>query len=208
MLNQLTIVLSDENTNIRSLEAKTRGSRRRRRRNDRGCARQEATGKAGGAMRRISGVRDVETAFQLTDRSRTHRHFQIQRHQNRLEGWPPQRIRLDVPARQMSLRHLHRRPRHAAAPAGGETSRSRCIKPTLKMLGVEPVGNYAIRINWSDGHNTGIYSYDHFRRICPCAECKNQIRKHGDAVTPSSPQRCTRSSYSRRKLTSIVRLPP
>jgi DUF971 family protein len=41
----------------------------------------------------------------------------------------------------------------------------------LKMLGVEPVGNYAIRINWSDGHNSGIYTWDHFRKICPCAEC-------------------------------------
>ena len=47
------------------------------------------------------------------------------------------------------------------------------FKPALKMLGVEPVGNYAIRINWSDGHNTGIYSYEHFRRICPCPECKS-----------------------------------
>jgi len=45
-------------------------------------------------------------------------------------------------------------------------------KPALKMLGAEAVGNYAIRINWSDGHNTGIYSYEHFRRICPCAECR------------------------------------
>jgi DUF971 family protein len=44
-------------------------------------------------------------------------------------------------------------------------------KPALKMLAVEPVGNYAIRIDWSDGHKTGIYSYEHFRRICPCAEC-------------------------------------
>ena len=44
-------------------------------------------------------------------------------------------------------------------------------KPTLKMLSVEPVGSYAIRIHWSDGHNTGIYSYEHLRRICPCAEC-------------------------------------
>ena len=33
-------------------------------------------------------------------------------------------------------------------------------KPTLKMLNVEPVGSYAIRIDWSDGHNTGIYSFD------------------------------------------------
>ncbi len=45
-------------------------------------------------------------------------------------------------------------------------------KPALKMLGVEPVGNYAIRINWSDGHSTGIYSYEHFRAICQCEECK------------------------------------
>ena len=45
-------------------------------------------------------------------------------------------------------------------------------KPTLKMLRVEEVGNYAVRIEWSDGHNTGIYSFDHFRKICPCAECR------------------------------------
>jgi DUF971 family protein len=44
-------------------------------------------------------------------------------------------------------------------------------KPVLKMLNVEPVGNYAIRIAWSDGHGTGIYSWEHFRRICPCSEC-------------------------------------
>ncbi len=44
-------------------------------------------------------------------------------------------------------------------------------KPALKMLNVEPVGNYAIRIHWSDGHNAGIYSYDHLRDICPCGEC-------------------------------------
>ena len=46
------------------------------------------------------------------------------------------------------------------------------FKPALKMESVEPVGAYAIRIAWSDGHKAGIYSYEHFRRICPCAECK------------------------------------
>jgi DUF971 family protein len=44
--------------------------------------------------------------------------------------------------------------------------------PILKMLNVEPVGHYAFRIEWSDGHNTGIYSYDHLRKICPCEKCK------------------------------------
>jgi DUF971 family protein len=45
-------------------------------------------------------------------------------------------------------------------------------KPTLKMLKVDPVGHYAIHIDWSDGHSTGIYSFDHLRKICPCDECR------------------------------------
>jgi DUF971 family protein len=45
-------------------------------------------------------------------------------------------------------------------------------KPALKMLSVEEVGHYAIRIEWSDGHSSGIYSFDHLRKICPCAECR------------------------------------
>lgn len=45
-------------------------------------------------------------------------------------------------------------------------------KPALKMENVEPVGQYALRIYWNDGHNSGIYSYDHLREICPCAECR------------------------------------
>jgi DUF971 family protein len=45
-------------------------------------------------------------------------------------------------------------------------------KPVLKMTSVEPVGNYAIRMVWSDGHSTGIYSFEHLRKICPCEECR------------------------------------
>lgn len=44
-------------------------------------------------------------------------------------------------------------------------------KPALKMLQVEPVGNYAVKIYWNDGHSSGIYSYDHLREICPCETC-------------------------------------
>lgn len=46
------------------------------------------------------------------------------------------------------------------------------FKPALKMLNAEPVGNYAVRIHWSDGHNTGLYSWEHLRKICPCEQCK------------------------------------
>jgi DUF971 family protein len=44
-------------------------------------------------------------------------------------------------------------------------------KPKLKMTSVEPVGRYAFRIFWNDGHSTGIYSFDHLRGICLCPQC-------------------------------------
>jgi DUF971 family protein len=45
-------------------------------------------------------------------------------------------------------------------------------KPAPKMLNVEPVGNYAIRIYWNDGHSSGIYSWEHLRDVCPCEQCR------------------------------------
>ncbi len=41
----------------------------------------------------------------------------------------------------------------------------RVYTPKLKMDSVEAVGNYAIRIFWNDGHNAGIYSYNHLRTL-------------------------------------------
>jgi len=59
------------------------------------------------------------------------------------------------------------------APHGQQDAGSpfQMYKPVLKILNVEPVGNYAIRLHWSDGHSTGIYSWAHLREICPCPEC-------------------------------------
>ncbi len=48
------------------------------------------------------------------------------------------------------------------------------FKPALRIEKVEPVGGYAIRFYWNDGHSTGIYSYEHLREICPCAECESR----------------------------------
>lgn len=44
-------------------------------------------------------------------------------------------------------------------------------KPRLKLDDVEEVGAYAIRIHFNDGHNSGIYSWEHLRGICNCAAC-------------------------------------
>ena len=62
----------------------------------------------------------------------------------------------------------------AAAPANP----FQMFKPKLRMESIEEVGSYAIRIYWNDGHNTGIYSFDHLRDICPCAECVGIRRRH------------------------------
>ena len=36
-------------------------------------------------------------------------------------------------------------------------------KKNVKIVEVEPVGNYAIKIVFSDGHDTGIYSWKYFQ---------------------------------------------
>lgn len=38
--------------------------------------------------------------------------------------------------------------------------------------GIELVGQYAINIRWSDGHETGIYNFRDLRASCPCADCE------------------------------------
>lgn len=63
---------------------------------------------------------------------------------------------------------------HGAAPVKQEPNPLQMFKPALKIQEVEPIGNYALRLKWNDGHNTGIYSYEHFRRICPCAACRSR----------------------------------
>jgi ATP-binding protein involved in chromosome partitioning len=45
------------------------------------------------------------------------------------------------------------------------------IPPDVQVLNISPVGNYAVRFDWSDGHNTGIYGFDRLRDLCQCADC-------------------------------------
>lgn len=45
------------------------------------------------------------------------------------------------------------------------------VRPDVSIAAARTVGHYALHFDWSDGHTTGIYSFDYLRRICPCAEC-------------------------------------
>jgi len=35
------------------------------------------------------------------------------------------------------------------------------------------VGRYAVNIQWSDGHDSGIYGYETLRGLCPCGLCES-----------------------------------
>jgi len=45
------------------------------------------------------------------------------------------------------------------------------VPADVRPLGVDLVGGYGIRVRWSDGHSTGIYTFERLRLVCPCARC-------------------------------------
>lgn len=38
--------------------------------------------------------------------------------------------------------------------------------PSLSLESIEPVGSYALQFNWSDGHDTGLYTWKYLREAC------------------------------------------
>jgi DUF971 family protein len=52
----------------------------------------------------------------------------------------------------------------------------RILKPSellpLKPVAITPVGFYAYKITWSDGHDAGIFTLENLRALCECSLCK------------------------------------
>ena len=46
-------------------------------------------------------------------------------------------------------------------------------EPPARPVEVTPVGRYALRFKWTDGHESGIYSWEYLRRVCQCAVCRS-----------------------------------
>jgi len=58
-----------------------------------------------------------------------------------------------------------------------EMTGRRLLDPTRVPAEVRPValalvGGYGLRVHWSDGHSTGIYTFARLRADCPCPRCR------------------------------------
>lgn len=45
------------------------------------------------------------------------------------------------------------------------------VPEDIGIASMQAVGNYAVKFMFSDGHDTGIFSWRHLREICPCPTC-------------------------------------
>ena len=45
------------------------------------------------------------------------------------------------------------------------------IPADVTILDTKPVGRYGLQFSWSDGHGSGIYTFDRLRELCRCPTC-------------------------------------
>lgn len=72
------------------------------------------------------------------------------------------------------------RPLRLACPCAGcvdEMSHRPILDPAtvpadVQADALELVGSYGLRVRWSDGHHTGIYTFQWLRSACPCERCQ------------------------------------
>ncbi|HEU5319762.1 MAG TPA: DUF971 domain-containing protein, partial [Methylomirabilota bacterium] len=50
------------------------------------------------------------------------------------------------------------------------------IPADIRCIKVQPVGRYGVQIHWSDGHSTGIYTFERLRGLCGCEQCAGAAR--------------------------------
>jgi DUF971 family protein len=45
------------------------------------------------------------------------------------------------------------------------------VPPDIRPLRLSLVGAYGLKVEWSDGHDTGIYTFERLLGECPCPRC-------------------------------------
>jgi ATP-binding protein involved in chromosome partitioning len=46
------------------------------------------------------------------------------------------------------------------------------VPADIRPVSLALVGAYGLRVSWSDGHDTGIYTFQKLLSVCPCQECQ------------------------------------
>ena len=46
------------------------------------------------------------------------------------------------------------------------------VPADIRPVSLALVGAYGLRVQWSDGHGTGIYTFQRLLAACPCAACR------------------------------------
>ena len=86
------------------------------------------------------------------------------------------------------------RPLRLACPCAGcveEMSRRplldpATVPPEIRPLRLALVGAYGLRVSWSDGHGTGIYTFERLLEMCPCPACVARRRGAAPGALPSA----------------------
>lgn len=55
---------------------------------------------------------------------------------------------------------------------GEKRLKEETIDKHVRAEAISPVGRYGLQIRWSDGHATGIYTFELLRTLCPCGQCR------------------------------------
>ena len=64
-----------------------------------------------------------------------------------------------------------RMPGEPVSPAPGALP---MFKAAAKAVSAEQIGKYALRFQWNDNHDLGIYSWAYLREVCPCEDCRRR----------------------------------
>lgn len=54
---------------------------------------------------------------------------------------------------------------------GYKVLNSEAVLKDIVPLSIGLVGRYGVRVQWSDGHSDGIYTFNFLRELCPCQAC-------------------------------------
>ncbi|HEY3012954.1 MAG TPA: DUF971 domain-containing protein [Gemmatimonadales bacterium] len=61
------------------------------------------------------------------------------------------------------------------------------VSSDIQPLSLALVGAYGLRVQWSDGHGTGIYTFEQLLRLCPCRRCAGPADERQGVTGDTSP---------------------